>query len=143
MAIAVVTGTSTGIGFATAVTLGRAGHTVVATMRNLNSGGELQKIASEEKLPIALAMLDVDDDVSVRDAFDKVLADYGRIDILVNNAGIGGGGAVEEAPLTVFRQVMETNFFGGLRCIKAVVPGMRERRLTCEGAGLVQRRGAH
>jgi NAD(P)-dependent dehydrogenase (short-subunit alcohol dehydrogenase family) len=131
MAIAVVTGTSTGIGFATAVTLGRAGHTVIATMRNLDSGGELQKIASGEKLPIALTTLDVDDDVSVRDAFNKVLAEYGRIDILVNNAGIGGGGAVEEAPLAVFRQVMETNFFGGLRCIKAVVPGMRERRHGC------------
>ena len=127
-----VTGTSTGIGFATAVTLGRAGHTVVATMRNLKSGTELQRrIASEEKLPIALATLDVDDDLSVSDAFDKVLTEYGRIDVLVNNAGIGGGGPVEEAPTAVFRQIMETNFFGGLRCIKAVVPGMRERRHGC------------
>ena len=131
MAIAVVTGTSTGIGFATAVTLARAGHTVIATMRNLNGGAELQKIASEEKLPIALATLDVDDDVSVKEAFDKVLAQHGRIDVLVNNAGIGGGGPVEEASLALFRRVMETNFFGGLRCIKAVVPGMRERRHGC------------
>ena len=91
MSIAVVRGTSTGIGFATAVTLGRAGHTV-ATMRNLKSGAELQRIASEEKLPIALATLDVDNDVSVSDAFDKVLTEYGRIDVLVNNAGIGGEG---------------------------------------------------
>ena len=74
-----VTGTSTGIGFATAVTLGRAGHTVVVTMRNLKSGAELQRIASEEKLPIAVATLDVDDDLSVSDAFDKVLTEYGRI----------------------------------------------------------------
>jgi NAD(P)-dependent dehydrogenase (short-subunit alcohol dehydrogenase family) len=113
------------------VTLGRAGHTVIATMRNLTGGAELQDIASKERLPIALATLDVDDDISVKDAFDKVLAEHGRVDILVNNAGIGGGGAVEEAPLAVFRQVMETNFFGGLRCIKAVVPGMRERRHGC------------
>jgi len=78
-----------------------------------------------------LARLDVDDDVSVSDAFDKVLTEYGRIGILVNNAGIGGGGAVEDAPTAVFRPVMETNFFGGLGCIKAVVPGMRERRHGC------------
>ena len=131
MAIAVVTGTSTGIGFATAVTLARAGHTVIATMRNLHSGTELRKIAAEEKLPISLATLDVDDDISVKVAFDKVLADFGRVDILVNNAGIGGGGSVEETPFSVFRQVMETNYFGALRCIQAVVPGMRERRHGC------------
>jgi NAD(P)-dependent dehydrogenase (short-subunit alcohol dehydrogenase family) len=128
MALAVVTGTSSGIGFATAVSLARAGHTVAATMRNLDGGAELRKIAEKEKLPIHLAALDVDDDASVREAFAQAVAQHGSIDILVNNAGIGGGGAVEETPLELFRNVMETNFFGGLRCIKAVVPSMRERR---------------
>jgi NAD(P)-dependent dehydrogenase (short-subunit alcohol dehydrogenase family) len=131
MAIAVVTGTSTGIGFATAVTLGRAGHTVVATMRNVNSAADLQKVIAEEKLPISVAKLDVDDDASVSDAFNKVLAEHGRIDILVNNAGLGGGGSVEEAPMAAFRQIMETNFFGALRCTKAVVPHMRKQRHGC------------
>ena len=131
MAIAVVTGTSTGIGFATVVTLGRAGHTVVATMRNPNSGGDLQKVISEEKLPIKIAALDLDDDVSVRSAFEKILGEHGRVDILVNNAGIPAVGSVEEVPIATFRAVMETNFFGGLRCIKAVAPGMRERRHGC------------
>jgi NAD(P)-dependent dehydrogenase (short-subunit alcohol dehydrogenase family) len=54
-----------------------------------------------------------------------------RIDVLVNNAGVSGRGSVEEVPLEIFRQVMETNFFGGLRCIKAVIPSMRERRSGC------------
>ena len=128
MAIALVTGTSSGIGLATAVALARAGHTVAATMRNLDGGAEIRKIIAQEKLPITLTALDVDDDASVRDAFAKVVALHGPIDILVNNAGVPGGGSVEETPLAVFRQVMETNFFGALHCIKAVISGMRERR---------------
>jgi NAD(P)-dependent dehydrogenase (short-subunit alcohol dehydrogenase family) len=128
MAVALVTGTSSGIGLATAVALARAGHTVAATMRNLDGGAEIRRIAEEEKLPIHLAALDINDDASVREAFAKVAGQLGPIDVLVNNAGIPGGGAVEEAPLEIFRQVMETNFFGGLRCIKAVISSMRERR---------------
>ncbi len=129
MAIAVVTGSSTGIGQATAVTLARAGHTVYATMRDPAIGaGPIRAIADSEKLPIRIAALDVDSDASVRSAFADVLAEGGRIDILVNNAGIGHMGAVEETTVGTFRSVMETNFFGALRCIQAVVPGMRERR---------------
>ena len=64
-------------------------------------------------------------------AFARILAEAGRIDVLVNNAGISGGGAVEETPIAAFRTVMETNYFGALRCIQAVVPGMRERRSGC------------
>ena len=131
MTIALVTGTSSGIGLATAVTLARGGHTVIATMRNLESAGELQKIVAAEKLPVSLAALNVDDDASVDSALGKVLAEHGRLDVLVNNAGIGGGGSVEESSTARFREVMETNFFGALRCIKAVVPGMRERRHGC------------
>jgi|SRR5271170_426139 len=131
MAIALVTGASSGIGLATAVTLARGGHTVIATMRNLAGGGELQKIASEEKLSVSVATLNVDDDASVSEGIGKAISDHGRIDILVNNAGVAGGGPIEEVPIAVFRQAMETNFFGGLRCIKAVLPGMRERRHGC------------
>src|SRR5947207_7070116 len=131
MAIALVTGTSSGIGLATAVSLARRGHNVIATMRNPQGAGELQKIVSTEKLPITVADLDVNDDGSVERSIGKVLAEHGRIDILVNNAGLGGGGSVEELPLAAFREIMETNFFGALRCIKAVLPGMRERRHGC------------
>jgi NAD(P)-dependent dehydrogenase (short-subunit alcohol dehydrogenase family) len=131
MAVALVTGASSGIGFATAVTLARGGHTVIATMRNPNGAGELLKIVTEEKLAVEVAALNVDEDASVREAIGKALAERGHIDILVNNAGVGGGGAVEEVPLDFFRQMMETNFFGALRCIKAVIPSMRERRHGC------------
>ena len=92
MAIAVVTGTSTGIGLATAATLARAGHTVYATMRNPEAGGEeLRAIAEREHLPLRIAALDVDSDESARTAFAKILAEAGRIDVLVNNAGISRG----------------------------------------------------
>jgi NAD(P)-dependent dehydrogenase (short-subunit alcohol dehydrogenase family) len=131
MAIVLVTGASSGIGLATAVTLARGRHKVIATMRNLDGAGELQKIVSTEKLPVTVAALNVDDDASVNSAVGKALSENGSIDVLVNNAGIGGGGSVEEVPLERFREVMETNFFGALRCIKAVIPGMRERRHGC------------
>ncbi len=128
MGLAVVTGSNSGIGLATAVALARASHTVVAAMRNLDRGAEIRKIAEGEKLPIHLARLDVDDDASVREAFSGIVARHGPVDVLVNNAGVPGGGPVEETTIDQFRQVMETNFFGGLRCIKAVIPSMRERR---------------
>jgi NAD(P)-dependent dehydrogenase (short-subunit alcohol dehydrogenase family) len=128
MGLAVVTGSNSGIGLATAVALARARHNVVAAMRNLDRGAEIRKIAEGEKLPIHLARLDVDDDASVGDAFSGVVARHGPVDVLVNNAGVPGGGPVEETTIDEFRQVMETNFFGGLRCIKAVIPSMRERR---------------
>jgi NAD(P)-dependent dehydrogenase (short-subunit alcohol dehydrogenase family) len=132
MAIAVVTGSSTGIGQATAITLARAGHTVYATMRNPETGGEeLRVVAGKEKLPLRLAALDVDSDQSVKTAFGAILKEAGRIDALVNNAGIGNMGAVEETPIDSFRAVMETNFFGALRCMQAVLPGMREQRSGC------------
>jgi NAD(P)-dependent dehydrogenase (short-subunit alcohol dehydrogenase family) len=131
MAIALITGTSSGIGLATAVSLARRGHKVIATMRNLRGATELQKIIATEQLPITLSDLDVNDDTSVERSIGRALAENGRIDVLVNNAGLGLGGSVEELPLDVFREVMETNYFGPLRCIKAVLPSMRESRHGC------------
>jgi NAD(P)-dependent dehydrogenase (short-subunit alcohol dehydrogenase family) len=129
MAIALVTGTSTGIGLATALTLARGGHTVYATMRNPAGGAaEIQEIVTKEDLPLSVLPLDVDSDDSVKTCVAQVLQQSGRVDVLVNNAGIGLHGSVEELPVSEFRRAMETNFFGALRCIQAVVPGMRERR---------------
>ena len=123
--------TSTGIGQATAMTLARSGRTVFAGMRNLERGGELREIASNENLPITIVQLDVDSDSSVEDAFKHIFRDAGQIDVLINNAGIGARGPIELAPIDSFRKAMETNFFGALRCIKAVVPSMREKRSGC------------
>jgi NAD(P)-dependent dehydrogenase (short-subunit alcohol dehydrogenase family) len=128
MAVALVTGTSTGIGFATAVAFARAGHDVYATMRHPDRAPELASTAAKDKFLIKILPMDVDDDASVVKATAQVLACGGRIDVLVNNAGIDLKGPIEELPLAEFRRVMETNYFGALRCIQAVVPGMRARR---------------
>jgi NAD(P)-dependent dehydrogenase (short-subunit alcohol dehydrogenase family) len=127
MKIALVTGSSTGIGFATVEALARAGHHVIATMRDPKRAPALGELARSQRLPITVMPMDVDSDASVSQTIGEALRSQGRVDVLVNNAGVGGLGAVEMTPLSRFREVMETNFFGALRCIQAVMPGMRER----------------
>lgn len=131
MASVLVTGTSSGIGLATALVLGRAGHKVHATMRNPGRVPELAQAAVKEGLPVTVAAMDVDSDTSVREAVDSIYKEGGQIDVLVNNAGIERRGSIEELALGEFRAVMETNYFGPLRCIKAVAPHMRERNSGC------------
>ena len=131
MASILVTGASKGIGMAIALVLGRAGHTVYATMRNPSAAPELAQTAAKEGLPIHVSAMDVDSDASVADGIKAITEANGPIDVLVNNAGIEGRGAIEELDLSVFRSVMETNFFGALRCIKAVLPQMRARKSGC------------
>ena len=128
MAILFITGCSTGIGFTAAKTLSRKGHTVYAGMRSPNNAPALRQIAKEEKLPLHILELDVDRDDSVNDAIAQTLKKEGRIDVLINNAGIAAHGAVEELGLDLFRSVMETNYFGSIRCIRAALPSMRERK---------------
>ena len=127
MASILVTGASKGIGMATALVLGRAGHTVYATMRNPSAAPELGRTASEEGLPIEVSVMDVNSDDSVKKAVQAIEETGATVDVLVNNAGIETRGSVEELDLSVFRAVMETNYFGALRCIKAVLPGMKGR----------------
>jgi NAD(P)-dependent dehydrogenase (short-subunit alcohol dehydrogenase family) len=122
----VITGASRGIGLATALELARAGHQVVATMRNPAGSPELGQQAAKENLPIRIETMDVDSDESVKQAFGRILA-QGAVDVLVNNAGIERMGAIEETPLDDFRTCMETNYFGAIRCIQAVIRPMRER----------------
>src|ERR1700730_2750144 len=113
MAVALVTGTSTGIGFATAVAFARAGHDVYATMRHPDRAPELASTAAKDKLPIKILPMDVDDDASVVKATAQALADGVRVDVLVNNAGMDLKGPIEELPLAQFRRVMESNDFVG------------------------------
>jgi NAD(P)-dependent dehydrogenase (short-subunit alcohol dehydrogenase family) len=131
MASVLITGTSSGIGMATALAFARAGHRVHATMRDLSRGTELKRTVEQERLPVSLSTLDVDSDGSVRDSIGQIIRENGPIDVLVNNAGSAPIGSVEETPLSVFRSVMETNYFGVIRCIQAVLPSMRERRSGC------------
>ena len=131
MSTILITGCSTGIGFATAITLAQSGHTVYATMRDPQRAPELGQLAERDNLPITILPMDVDSDESVKTAVAAVLAQAGQIDVLVNNAGIFRMGAVEELPLSAFQVVMETNYFGTIRCIQAVLPSMRERGAGC------------
>ena len=131
MANVVVTGCSSGIGLATALTLARAGHTICATMRNLDRGAALREAVETERLSIIIQKLDVDSDESVAEAISVIRARIGYIEVLVNNAGVENRGSIEELPLDAFRATMETNYFGALRCIRACLPEMRERRSGC------------
>jgi NAD(P)-dependent dehydrogenase (short-subunit alcohol dehydrogenase family) len=131
MASVLITGTSSGIGLATALAFGRAGHKVSATMRNPSRAPELAQITAKEKLPITISAMDVDADASVKQGIDRISKEGGPIDVLVNNAGIERTGSVEELSLAEFRSVMETNYFGAIRCIQAVLPTMRQRRSGC------------
>lgn len=131
MATVLITGTSTGIGLATALAFGRAGHKVAATMRNPGRAPELAEAAIRENLDITTFPMDVDDDSSVAHGVELAAQQVGPIDVLVNNAGIERVGATEEVPLEDFRAVMETNYFGAIRCIQAVLPTMRRRGSGC------------
>ncbi len=131
MARILITGTSSGIGLATALELGKAGHKVYATMRNPARAPELGRRASAEGLPISILTMDVDSDQSVSDCFRSVYRQEGHVDVLVNNAGVERHGSVEELPMEAFRTTMETNYFGALRAIRQVLPRMRERGSGC------------
>src|SRR3989454_4727478 len=131
MASVLITGTSSGIGMATALAFGRAGHKVAATMRNPQRAPELARITAQEKLRITILAMDVDSDASVKEGIGRIAKESGPVDVLVNNAGIERTGAVEELPLADFRAVMETNYFGAIRCIQALAPHMRQRRSGC------------
>jgi NAD(P)-dependent dehydrogenase (short-subunit alcohol dehydrogenase family) len=124
----VITGCSSGIGFATARDLARAGHKVFATMRNPAKSPELAQIAAREGLRMEVLPLDVDSSESVRACFAAISM---PIEVLVNNAGIEVHGAVEELSIDSVMAVMNTNYFGTVRCIQAVLPQMRERRQGC------------
>lgn len=131
MASVLITGTSKGIGFEAALAFGRAGHRVHATMRNPSQSPELAQIATREELPITVSAMDVDSDESVRQDIAAIQQEHGPIEVLVNNAGIERSGSVEELPLSEFRAVMETNYFGVIRCVQAVALQMRQRRSGC------------
>lgn len=126
-----ITGSNRGIGFETVLSFARAGYKVFATMRNLEAGNSLQQRLTGESLPVSIHQMDVDADESVKQCIETILKEHGKIDVLVNNAGIERHGSVEELTMADFKSMMETNYFGVLRCIQAVLPQMRANRSGC------------
>lgn len=124
--VALVTGTSSGIGLFTAVQLAQAGFSVVATMRNPEKADALRAEAAAAGVTLEVRALDVQDDASVESCVRGIVADHGRIDLLVNNAGSGFLGAFEETSLAELQQVMDVNFYGVWRVTQAVFPHMRK-----------------
>jgi NAD(P)-dependent dehydrogenase (short-subunit alcohol dehydrogenase family) len=124
--VAVVTGSSSGIGFETSLLLARNQFVTYATMRNLNKS-EVFETALKEKIPLSVARLDVNDDVSVNSAIDTIIKEHDRIDLLINNAGYDLFGSLEELTLEEIKAQFETNFFGAIRATKAVIPAMRKQ----------------
>lgn len=127
MPIALVTGTSTGIGLQTALHLARHGFEVKAALRNPARGVLLEEAAANESLPVEIVSMDVTVDASVTDCIGGILEREGALDVLVNNAGLSGAAPLEDVPLDEHRQMFEANYFGAIRTIQAVLPAMRER----------------
>jgi len=126
--VAVITGSSSGIGFETALLLARSGFHTYATMRNLEKSKNITEIANTEKLPLQVVQLDVNDDLSVKNAIDKIVAaENKRIDVLVNNAGYGLFGPLEDISIEEIKAQFETNFFGVIRVTQQVLPAMRKQ----------------
>ena len=126
--VAVVTGSSSGIGFETSLLLSRNRVYTYATMRNLNKSQQINDVAEKENLPLKVLQLDVTDDKSVKDAIRQVKDESSRIDVLINNAGYDVMGAVEDTSIEEFKSQFETNLFGVIRVTKEVLPIMRNQR---------------
>lgn len=120
--VALVTGSSSGIGFETALLLARNGFHTYASMRKLEKSKNITEIATRENLPLQVIQLDVTHDKSVKEAVDKIVTENQRIDVLVNNAGYGLFGALEDASIEEIKAQFETNFFGAVRVIQQVLP---------------------
>jgi NAD(P)-dependent dehydrogenase (short-subunit alcohol dehydrogenase family) len=126
--VAVVTGSSSGIGFETSLTLARSGFLTYATMRNLGKGATIKSVAAEEGLPIHVVQLNVTEERSINDAIHSIKSDVGKIDVLVNNAGYGLNGAFEDLAMEEIKAQYETNLFGVIRVTQAVLPIMRKQK---------------
>jgi NAD(P)-dependent dehydrogenase (short-subunit alcohol dehydrogenase family) len=125
--VSVVTGANSGIGRAISIDLARRGHVVYGTVRDPDRAGKLQSMAADAGVEVAMVTMDVGNDDSVVHGLNEVLDREGQIDVLVNNAGVGGNATVEEATPAQMLEVTNVNVCGALRCLQAVLPGMRER----------------
>ena len=125
--VAVITGTSSGIGFETVLALARDGYHTYATMRDIAKSNKIKELGQKEGLKISVLELDVDDKDSIKTAIKKILDEKQSIDVLVNNAGWGLWGCVEDVSIDEFKAQFETNFFSIIRLIQEVGPTMRKQ----------------
>ena len=125
--VALVTGSSSGIGFESCIALAKDGYHTFASMRDIKKAGEIEAIAKKENLPIDVIQLDVDNEESIVSAIKQIVSDGGRLDVLVNNAGYGQFGCTEDVSVDDFRKQFETNFFSIVRIIQEVSPIMRNQ----------------
>ena len=123
--VALITGTSTGIGLSTAILLAQAGFRTIATMRDPSKAVALRERRTKDRVEIDVRQLDVQDSASVDACIAGVLDDFGRIDVLVNNAGAGCAGSLEQLSMDDLQRTMDVNFFGVCRVTYAVLPAMR------------------
>jgi NAD(P)-dependent dehydrogenase (short-subunit alcohol dehydrogenase family) len=131
--VALVTGSSSGIGFETAILLARSGYHTYASMRNIKKSKKITDMADKENLSLQFVELDVNNDNSVKNAIDKIVREKNRIDVLVNNAGYGLFGSLEDMSLEEIKSQFETNFFGVIRVIQNSLPIMRKQ----QGGGFI------
>jgi NAD(P)-dependent dehydrogenase (short-subunit alcohol dehydrogenase family) len=125
--VALVTGSSSGIGLETSLALARNGFHTFATMRDVSKDEEIKEVVRKENLNVEILQLDVDNEESVNEAINIVMEKKDRIDVLVNNAGYGMWGTVEDVSIDEFKEQFETNFFSIIRLIHKVAPIMRKQ----------------
>jgi len=123
--VALITGTSSGIGLSSAVAAARHGFTTVATLRDPSKDSALRAAAESAGVELDVRRLDVVDGDSITSCIDAVVADHGALDVLVNNAGRGFVGTIEQVSMEEMRDVMEVNFFGVVATTKAALPHLR------------------
>ncbi len=126
--VAVVTGSSSGIGLETSLLLARNGFYTYVTMRNLDKSKTITDLKQKEKLSLEVLKLDVTTDESVQEAIQRITNEQGRIDVLVNNAGYALVGPYEELSIEEFKEQFETNVFGVIRVTQSVLPIMRRQK---------------
>ena len=126
--VILITGVSTGIGFETALLLAKEGHKVYATMRNLSRSAKLKDEAKRRSVVLDVLSLDVQNETSIADCVAQIIDREKTIDVLINNAGAGFIRTMEQATMKEINQVMDVNFYGVIRCTKAVLPFMRRQR---------------
>jgi len=126
--VALVTGSSSGIGLETVLALARDGYHTFASMRDVGKSGELEHAAKKENLSINVIELDVNKEESIVATIKKIISDNKRLDVLVNNAGYGQFGCTEDVSVDDFRKQFETNFFSIVKIIQEVAPIMRNQK---------------